>query len=390
MSQVRAVTRRQALTGLGALAVAGCGVARAAVRPGSPPKPPGTLVWQTAVPYGVAGLAMADGLLCGIGDGVYAYRPTTGRLAWNVSIRHTADPLENVPSNIFGSGRQLTITDRHQPCIYGLDASTGQTAWTFDAPYATGTGNQPNSLAYADGRVYCFAWAGNGLGTKVIVFAVDSRTGRLEWQADLSPLSEMGGFTTAGGVVYVASPNQDSTSNELIALDAATGHHLWTASGPTVPQAAGVTAGVVYGTTGGPYSPVAAADAATGAPLWHSPSTSWAFTASDSTMFISATSVAGLMTVNGDVLALDIRTGRILWRRNFPQRVPTLLAATGSVLYAAEKNGTLYALSPRTGQELWRHSLPVPGSQEDQLLYLMVAGSNVIAADVHQLYAVQA
>ena len=96
------------------------------------------------------------------------------------------------------------------------------------------------------------------------------------------------------------------------------------------------------------------------------------------------------MTVNGDVLALDIRTGRILWRRNFPQRVPTLLAATGSVLYAAEKNGTLYALSPRTGQELWRHSLPVPGSQEDQLLYLMVAGSNVIAADVHQLYAVQA
>jgi outer membrane protein assembly factor BamB len=107
-------------------------------------------------------------------------------------------------------------------------------------------------------------------------------------------------------------------------------------------------------------------------------------------MFISATSVAGLMTVNGDVLALDIRTGRILWRRNFPQRVPTLLAATGSVLYAAEKNGTLYALSPRTGQELWRHSLPVPGSQEDQLLYLMVAGSNVIAADVHQLYAVQA
>jgi outer membrane protein assembly factor BamB len=351
------------------------------------PKPPGTLLWETAVPYGIAGLATADGLLCGIGDGVYAYRPATGRLAWHAGSRGTADEAANLPRAVIGTGGQLTVMNTYQPGIYGVDAGTGRTAWTFDVPYATGM--LADGLAYADGRVYGFGWAGSGRGNKLIILALDSRTGRLEWRAALSSPADVAGFTAGGGAVYIASHNQDWTSNELIALDAATGRHLWTASGPTIPLAAGVAAGVVYGRTRGPDSPVAAADAATGAPLWNYPAF-WASAASDSTMFVSTSSTVDLMTMNGDVVALDIRTGRPQWQRNFPQRVPTILATTSSVLYGAEQHGTLYALSARTGQELWRHSLPITGSQPDELLYLMATGSSVIAANVDQLYAVQA
>jgi eukaryotic-like serine/threonine-protein kinase len=323
--------------------------------------------------------ATADGLLCGVGDGVYANRLATGQLAWHVGSTFT-------DYGVIGCGGHFAVIHTEQPGIYGLDAGTGKTAWSFAAPYLNGM--SPTSLAYADGRVYGWSWAGNGPGTKLIVFALDSRTGRLEWQAALSSSADLPGITTGGGVVYVSDPNQDGTGSELIALDAATGRHLWTTSGTTVPQAAGVAAGVVYGYTVGANSLVAAADAANGAPLW-SHRAEWAFAASGSTMFVSMSSLVGLATISGDVLSLDIRTGQTLWQRNFPLRVPTVLAPAGSVLYAAERTGTLYALSARTGQELWRLSLPILEPQESELVYLMVAGSNVIAAKDGYIYAVQ-
>jgi outer membrane protein assembly factor BamB len=135
-------------------------------------------------------------------------------------------------------------------------------------------------------------------------------------------LANVAGFTAGGGAVYLASHNDDSTSNELIALDSATGRQLWTASGRGIPLAAGATAGVVYGRTGGSDSPVAVVDAATGAPLWNH-SAFWGYLGSGSTMFVSTTATVNLMTMGGDVIALDIRTGRKQWQRDSRSRRPT-------------------------------------------------------------------
>jgi eukaryotic-like serine/threonine-protein kinase len=369
MDQARSVTRRSALIGLGALAVAGYGTAQAAVRPDAP----GTLLWMTEDLFGVGGLTAADGLVCGFSDGVYAYHPATGRLVWHVDGG-------NVAQGVVSSGGQLTVANLLRPGFYSLDAGTGRTVWTY-AGLNVGSLPWPG-LAYADGRVYGFGPAGE----QSVVVALDNSGGRLEWRTTLLASAQVSYITAGGGAVYLGGSIDNLTANELIALDAATGAPLWSTSSSKLPLAAGVTAGVVYGRTGA--TDVSAADAVTGAPLWSHPA-SWAFTANASTMFVSNSPVIDL-AMSGDVTALDIATGRTIWQRNFPQRVPTILTATGSVLYGAERHGTVYALSARTGQELWRHSLPIPGDEVDELNFLVVAGGSVIAANVDQLYALRA
>jgi outer membrane protein assembly factor BamB len=360
----QSVTRRNALIGLGALAVAGCGTAQAVALPSLSARPPGTLLWKTAAQYGVGGLATVDDLVCGFSDGVYAYHPATGHLAWHVDSGNVAQAVV--------SGGQVTVANMLHSGFHSLNGATGRTAWTFDS---LNVGSQPwLGLAYADGRVYGVGPAGDA----VIVVALNNRSGRLEWRTTL-PASVLT-ITAGGGRVYLSGVG-------LIALDGATGRKLWTASASGLSVPAGVTDGVVYGSASG--SKVAVADAATGSPLWSHPAI-WGFAANDSTMFVSNSAVIDFETNSGYVLALDIRNGRMLWQRNFPQRVPTIFAATGSVLYGAEELGTVYALSASTGQELWRHRLPVPDDRADELVFLVAAGTSVIAANVDQLYALQA
>jgi outer membrane protein assembly factor BamB len=223
------VTRRQALAGLGVAAIAGCGSVNAAVRQGSLSKPPGALLWRIAVPGGVTDLELAGGLLCVAGGDVRAYRPGTGRLAWRRDM--------SVLSLTVMAGGQFAVVNGSR--IQGLDAATGQTAWTFDVPYLPGAW-ATRQLSYAAGHLYtCGPATGHALSMAVI--ALDSRTGRPAWQASLPWSDDVVQVVPGDGIVYAVGLTR------LIALDAVTGKILWTASGPMTPQAAGVAGDVVYG-----------------------------------------------------------------------------------------------------------------------------------------------
>ena len=55
---------------------------------------------------------------------------------------------------------------------------------------------------------------------------------------------------------------------------------------------------------------------------------------------------------NGDVYALSLDDGRVLWSFNADGPIIAGLAASETAVYVATDNGTLYALDPQTGQSL--------------------------------------
>jgi outer membrane protein assembly factor BamB len=69
--------------------------------------------------------------------------------------------------------------------------------------------------------------------------------------------------------------------------------------------------------------------------------------------------VGGLVYVgdwNGDVWALDARTGKTRWRTRVDGRVKGSLAASGGRVYVGAYDGRVYALDARSGKLVWRAS----------------------------------
>ncbi len=99
------------------------------------------------------------------------------------------------------------------PCLYAIDAATGQKKWCFK--YPDGVPWVESSAAVANGMVYV------GSSDWFKVNAIDAATGELKWDFDTKgdPWSSP---AVANGVVYVGA-----TGGFLYALDGATGAELW-------------------------------------------------------------------------------------------------------------------------------------------------------------------
>jgi alcohol dehydrogenase (cytochrome c) len=60
----------------------------------------------------------------------------------------------------------------------------------------------------------------------------------------------------------------------------------------------------------------------------------------------------------GIVTAIDIRTGKVAWRRAFPYPAQGGVTITASgVAFTSDAGGNVYALDPKTGKELWRDNV---------------------------------
>jgi outer membrane protein assembly factor BamB len=57
--------------------------------------------------------------------------------------------------------------------------------------------------------------------------------------------------------------------------------------------------------------------------------------------------------INGEVVALDAKTGRVRWRRTIGPSESSALVANGRV-YVGDWNGRVYAFAARTGRTVWR------------------------------------
>jgi len=225
--------------------------------------------------------------------------------------------------------------------VYALDAADGRPRWEhhFEAQNPG-----PNGLAVAGGSVYG--------ATDTTVFALSTRTGRMIWShrilspvetfVDVAPLVE-------GSRVYVATVGYNAgTRGKLYALGARTGRILWrvdTIKGPWAhPKLAGgggawnppsVDGNVVYWGTANPIP--------------------WGGTRAEP----NGAAFPGRALYTDTLLALDARSGRILWYdqvtphdvRDYDFQLPPLIV--GGSIIGAGKAGRVIAWSAATRHRLW-------------------------------------
>jgi len=249
---------------------------------------------------------------------VLAVEARTGRIAWH---RQFAGCVAASPA--VGDGVVYIGFMDPPPCrgtapsfLAALDARTGATIWRFRA----GVVETPPLLVAR--RVYFGSWDHR-------VYAVDARTGRLDW-------SFMTGGKVKGGVAFARrTVFAASYDGRLYALDARSGHPRWVAGG---------------GALGGLYATPSVAHGR---------------------VFVGST--------NGRVYAFSSADGRLLWSRPTGSYVYSPAALAGGTAYIGSYDHRLYALSQATGAVRWTFDAGAPISGAPTVLgglvYFSTCGS---------------
>lgn len=203
-----------------------------------------------------------------------------------------------------------------------------------------------------------------------VVLGLDAATGARRWRHELAPHTEPGAAATFASVAAIGNEVFIGHQRTLAAMDAATGQVRWhldpVPDGTNSQSLAAVAIGpdIVVGTFNRVLGGVLAWDRATSAPLWQREA--------DETVGINATPVIGdglVYVVNSAdaVSALDLATGAIVWTRPLDVRgfswgnaaVGTPALARG-ILVVPTLYRDVVALDAKTGRELWRHEA-LPG-----------------------------
>jgi outer membrane protein assembly factor BamB len=381
------LSRRRLLFGAGslvagAIATAGCAGTRGPA--GAPRRPkPGTLRWRTAVPGSVLAVAETAGMLCvASGSGLRGLSTSSGKQSWSLTGR------QGSYLNVMGAGGKVFIVSSPSAAA-ALDPVTGRQRWRFDAPRSTGLANAP--LFTNDGTtVYATGMTADTGRPQSYILAIDAFTGGHKWTAYFPPTPPIGPITAGDGVVC-ALLGPDPV--KLIAFDAQTGAHKWTAPGPAVPLQGVIGDGVLFGpvVSAASKSGVVALDVATGNVAWSADvgGNLWGTDNDAGIAYASTFDGPAQDGVSGDLIALDARTGRRLWRRHFPEGAPTDLAPAGAVVCTGIDSGTVHALDSATGRVLW--SYQVTEAPQDQLSAIVPTSGAVYLANLKgALFALQA
>jgi outer membrane protein assembly factor BamB len=298
----------------------GFGLARTHAAPSLGLRPPFRQVWKVPGDWSLIEFPpVLDGgrLFFGTNHGlVLAVEAATGRVVWK---RQFAGCVAASPS--VGNGVVYLGFMNPPPCrgtapsfLAALDARTGRTLWRFRC----GVVETPPLLA--GGRVYFGSWDHR-------VYAVDARSGRLDWSFATGDRVK-GGVAFAGGAVFAGSYD-----GRLYSLDARTGKLRWSAGG-----------------LGGLYA---------------TPSIS------HGRVFVGST--------NGRVYAFSTSNGRLLWSTRTGSFVYSPVALWGGSGYVGSYDHRLYALSQASGAVRWSFDAgaPISGAPTvlDGLVYFSTCGS---------------
>jgi outer membrane protein assembly factor BamB len=255
-------------------------------------------------------------------------------------------------SPVVGDGRLYVLDGRDE--LSALDPKTGRDIWRTVIAHTRGPGREGfgGGVAYGDGLVYVTS------GFRFVA-AYDARTGKEVWRfPTTAPVH--GAPTVAGDKIYFID-----VSDQLQALDAKTGHSLWTyqaleeparmliASSPAVsgdevvaPFASGELVGV---------------NAANGNELWTA-----VFTLTNRNNALSEIrDITGRPVISkgtvyagshsGVVGAVDIRTGTTEW--TLPTASITTPWASGDVVYIVDQQGRVICIARDSGQIYWIRGL---------------------------------
>jgi outer membrane protein assembly factor BamB len=220
--------------------------------------------------------------------------------------------------------------------VYALNAQTGKSGWTY------ATGGMYGTPVLADSAIFVAPQSDE-------VIALDAASGAKRWTFMRPDGSRMTGFdgyvAVAGSTVYAACD-----AGSVYALNTADGKLLWqfTPANPSdhiyAPPA--VASGLVYVASAAAFY---ALDATTGAVRWKAIAVG-GFDgrpiASSDTVYVGAN--------DHNVYALDAKTGAVRWRFLTGDVVWSRPAVGNAVVYVASRDQSVYALNAADGKLLWK------------------------------------
>jgi len=301
--------------------------------------------------------------------------------AWRVDL---GAPVNHPPLRI---GDVLVVAPINKP-ILGLEVETGKTLWSYDP------GIRIWERAYAsDGELF-FIGLENGAYA-----ALDPSNGRELWRVDLGVNSQMPAFIS-NGVVYVpttfAGPGMIGDPNGkaiLFALSAKDGATLWAFETDNyILQTPYVQDETVY--AAGSFSDPRDIDEGGHMRLYAldigDGSVKWEYESDDGfTKQVYATAeYLSYIAYQDFLVGVDAKTGKLLWRTDTGNWVPTLMGS-GDVVYFGSANTNVHAVDIKTGETLWTYNIPqgtfnymlgAPVQVEDELVFLTQVGE-IVALD---------
>jgi outer membrane protein assembly factor BamB len=244
--------------------------------------------------------------------------------------------------------------------LKAFDAASGETLWQSDvSPREPGWLWDTRLDAQVSGGLsaqYNQIYLGTERG---MVIALDAETGEEKWQVEIGAEVLAPPSVDDGAVVVTTG------AGTVVALDAETGRQLWRQQ-LEVPQltlrgtssVAIVGGGVVVGK---PTGKVAVLALANGNEIWQQDAAP-ARTGSELERLVDVDADPQLMAdklyvvaYNGFLQAMELRSGRVLWSREFSSYRGFTL--TGSSIYLTDYRGFVHVLNRENGEERWRSGI---------------------------------
>ncbi|WP_341501790.1 outer membrane protein assembly factor BamB [Gallaecimonas sp. GXIMD4217] len=262
--------------------------------------------------------------------------------------------------------------------VKALDRNSGKTLWQVDLGDADGLFEARDNMRLSGGVSAGFGkiYIGSENG---VVYALDAESGELAWQATV-PGEAMAAPVPESGLVLV-----NTTSGKLVALDADNGQQRWmheqnlpslTLRGASEPTT--VSGAAVFGT---PAGKLAAVFVENGRLIWEQAvSPAKGENVLELLRDVDATPVvvgpiAYAVAYNGELVAIELRSGRVLWKRDYSSY--RSMVVVGYDLLLVDDRGYLYALDRRNGLEKWSQ----PMLENRRVTAPTVVGSKVVVGD---------
>jgi outer membrane protein assembly factor BamB len=368
---------------------------------------------------GPNGLVVGGGRVFGAtAEAAFALDQKTGKEIWSQKlIRNDEEGIDMTPGYHRGMVYVSTVPGNNtkfynegtKGILWALNAKTGKRVWSFDtAPTKTWSkkntkinlgGGLWHAPAFdAQGGIYFGVgnpgpWPGNdeypwgksrpgpNLYTNSLV-KLDAKTGKLKWYYQLTPhdiydwdLQDPPILTKVKGKPAVLGAGKGGI---VIAVDRKTGKLLW--KRPVGQHNGHDKDGLlamkgqysklhegdeVYpGILGGVIAPMASDGKRVYVPI-----------VNNSASFSGSASQGGGQSNTGEVVAIDINTGKIKWDQVFQAPAFGATTVANDVVFATTFDGNVYALSTKTGDTLWSATLPAATNTG-----VAVSGDMMIAA----------
>jgi outer membrane protein assembly factor BamB len=358
----------------------------------------GDILWKKkygSSTSGPNGVVVADGHVYGATtSAAFALDQETGREIWSTSlIRNGSEKISMAPGHhnglIYASTAPGALEGGEVGVLWALDDQTGRKVWSFDTVprglWGNPRVNSGGGLAYtpafdAKGSMYFgvnnpgpipgtekYPWGSSRPGPNIYtnsIVKLNAKTGTLEWYYQLRPHDLCNGdlgppvLAKVGGRDLVIAAGK---SGEVVALDRETGKPVWK-------RAVGIHNGhdndglyamrgeysklklpmTVYpGSYGGVFAPLSVSRSEVFVPV-----------VNYGAVLLSQTQQSAAGGISGELVTLDLATGRIEWKHRFKWGLFGPPTAVNDLVFATTAEGTMYAFDGDSGRELWRTSLP--------------------------------